>query len=423
MRGYLLYNPNNDKFFSIKEILKYYYTRTIIHAILTKQLTDEDINLIAEFIKDKLFSENGRNPKALFNCFDLRAVFMREEIYNAFDIYTLIEFALNLKKFDVISVKVLNHLITRKFEDQDKAFLFILLPINKEVYNYIIFRREIINDSCLILYSIRSNTQIVEKGTPLEDPYVEELFQLDVKFNYEILFDYKVTKRALTKSLMASIHAKNIDAVNFLISKGVPVNIIIDSQTPLQYSISQSFIPGIEALLNHGASLEFNGTQTAAVCAEISQNADIIKLICSKINIKYECLFSDIRKIHVSKINQSSIPPLKEDIIKSVNIINSNKQSSFGLSLNFINNNNNSFPDEIIFGMFRNLVIGKRDNTNLFNTIKSEMLIGKTFNNPLRIITMFAPVDLTSIQHLFAHQMKEEMEFQSKLVKKYGTLS
>ncbi|EAY20790.1 hypothetical protein TVAG_391740 [Trichomonas vaginalis G3] len=279
MKDYFLFNKYNEKFFTLDEVLQCVYPETIVHSILTKPLIDGDIAKIQKFI----YNENARSIFGLpRRRIEYRPIFERDEICNGVNTNTLLKFLSPQQEFDKIFIKIFDLLLSKKLDDEQKAEMFLKIPTNDEALEFILSRREKINDSCLILYSsrVRANKillddpglYIVEKGTPIGDVYVEKLFRLKKDVNYKFLFKYNVSKQAMARALISSAEASNIGGLSFLISKGVPVNIILNSKTPLQAAISSRFVEGVQILLNQGASLGFKGIQTAAICAENSDD-------------------------------------------------------------------------------------------------------------------------------------------------------
>ncbi|EAY23039.1 hypothetical protein TVAG_182750 [Trichomonas vaginalis G3] len=305
----MMFNPVNSRFFTIEEVLKFGKPSTIVHAIMNKPLNPQDISLIKNLFDDKDFSNK-------YNLY--RQIFIKDEICQGFETKWLLFVLWKEKSFDEISFKILDELLSREMNDSSKCNLFLKIPTDKEAYDFIVSRRERINDSCLIIYSIRTSTQLVEKGTPIEDFYFQQIFASPNKLNYENLFDYKVSKLAIALGFINAIRWNNIDAVHLLISKGAPINAIINSKTPLQDGIYYNSFECVERLVSLGASLKFNGMQTAVGECMNCKNSEIISLICSKIDYEYESHFKSVNQIQLKISGKSSGFPEKEDLVKMI---------------------------------------------------------------------------------------------------------
>ncbi|EAX94777.1 hypothetical protein TVAG_058670 [Trichomonas vaginalis G3] len=100
--------------------------------------------------------------------------------------------------------------------------------------------------------------------------------------------------------------------MNFLISKGAPINVIIDSITPLQMAISSCFLKGVQILISLGASLGFNGLQTALNACTGCSNSEIVTLIKSKADNDYESRYKNYSPPTFSSSSN-------EDLIRRIN--------------------------------------------------------------------------------------------------------
>ncbi|EAX92486.1 hypothetical protein TVAG_435380 [Trichomonas vaginalis G3] len=394
MKGQLMHNPKNARFFTIPQILKNPNPHEIVNALLSIPLTPEQIPLIENSnfmnISERVFAK--RTSAKMKNLY--RKVFIRDEICNGFTTRTLLTHLLATSVFDEIYCKMLNSLLSRNLTAKEKADIFISIPTEKKAIDYVLSRRDTINNSCLIIYSIRIGSQLVEKGTPIEDSYFIQMFCTREKINYENLFEYKVSRSAIANALMRAIESKNIDAMNFLISKGTPVNIIIHSVTPLQTAIGSQFVEGVKVLLSRGASIGFNGLRTSAKAAESSQNLEIVKLICSRADVQYESHFESIRSIHIP-VSQKSVEVNQDmDIFKLVN---------FPPKSDFDDIKSDSLRIDNIFDFtvgidFREVLTGHKNISEIKNFVEGSLKICKTYDLAFKIITMFTPYDLRTLE-------------------------
>ncbi|EAY01673.1 hypothetical protein TVAG_384120 [Trichomonas vaginalis G3] len=404
MKDYLMFNQKNVKYFTIKEILNTNNDSTVIHAALTKTLTPEDVSAIQEYINSKYSNEFSSHKEKTFVRTEFRPIFIRDEICNGFSDKLLLYFLMPVADFDDICGKILDALFARNMNDEEKFRLFMKIPYDKKAIEFIISRKEKINNSCLIVYSMRANTQIVDKGTPIEDLYFAKSFSIYPSLRYESLFDYKVSKAAMAKALFYAIYNNNEAAFNLLISKGAPINVIIEGMTPLQYAISIGVKSIACKLMELGASLGFNGTKTAAFCAEESGDKTMIELFCSKINLDYESLFQDIRKIHIPDSATPKYPGI--DIFQIIN-------TSF---TKFFSQIDRCFNCAAKWSK-RNINIPQ-----VTKLIQNEMTTVSSFTNSLYIMLYFTPVDIAAFEDIIprvfsirrilpAHERQEVWDF------------